>query len=480
MKNKKCIIVTLIYFALCLIISFQRIPFWDEARAWLISANSNPAEFLDLMKLECHLFPWYLIIFPFAKLNIFYPYSIYTINALFASGAVFLLLKYSKFSFTQKLLITFSTPFLFLWGTVARCYSVGILFLFLALSIYKIRFKKPYIYTVFLSLSLNTSVMAFIGSFFLLIIFLFENRKNKNFYKILLIFLFACSVVAFQIFSFSPDYLRQLPEMGFLRDFLGFIFRPVFFIKQYPIQSTLMSLLRTACIVCAFVFCYFCTKNNKKVLFFILSTYFSMIVLFTFFYSGNFWHYFYFYLYFVTAFWILKEENKISKILNMCFYIILSLCIFKGSMFIDSKLTTINDSKSKYIAQIILENPVFKNKKLFCLDPWSDIAPASLPYLKNVNIYDKNNIERKSPKSMRKQIEFNLSQFDPDNFIKHVENNSILLTNQSFFNHEKNNPLLTKNNDSFIFKGDKSTIIFKPFYKNPDILFWAYTIEVNK
>ena len=91
-----------------------------------------------------------------------------------------------------------------------------------------------------------------------------------------------------------------------------------------------------------------------------------MVILFTCFYSGNFWHYFYFYLYFIVAIWILKIENQISKFLNIMTTIILIMFMFKGSLFIDSKLTTINNSTSNLIAKKIQEN--YKNKKLFYIN----------------------------------------------------------------------------------------------------------------
>ena len=98
MSKKIDRIIPFIYLLLCIVIAFLRIPFWDEARAWLIAQNCNLFQFLDMMKLECHLFIWYLVIAPFAKLNLFYPYSIYIINALFAFFAIFVLWKKAPFS----------------------------------------------------------------------------------------------------------------------------------------------------------------------------------------------------------------------------------------------------------------------------------------------------------------------------------------------------------------------------------------------
>ena len=43
MKNKNviAILIPLIYLISCFVISFNRIPFWDEARAWLIAQNCD-------------------------------------------------------------------------------------------------------------------------------------------------------------------------------------------------------------------------------------------------------------------------------------------------------------------------------------------------------------------------------------------------------------------------------------------------------
>ncbi len=479
MKNKLNIIIPIFYFCLCVIISFSRVPFWDEARAWLIAQNCNPVEFLSMMKLECHLSLWYLTIFPVAKLNLFYPYSIYIINAIFASISIYILWNKSPFSAIQKSLITFGVPFLFLWGSVARCYSIGIMFLFLALAFYKERFDKPYRYLILLCLSAHTSVMSFIGTFFLLIIFLFENIKNKNFLKLLGLFVLFNLLILLQIYDPNPDYLKQAPEMAFLRDFIGYLLNPFVIIKQYPIQSILMSVLRCSVIVCAFIFIKHTLKYDKKTLFFIVSTYFSMVILFTFFYSGNFWHYFYFYLYFIVSIWILKSENKNSKPLNILTTIILIMFLFKGSLFIDSKLTTINNSKSNLIAKEIQTN--YKDKKLFCLDPWSDITPSALPFLNDIIIYDRDNLNRKNFKSMRNQIRFNIELFNPDDFAKYVDNNSILLTTSAFLNHELNNPTrkYSEKTGAIEFVGKEKTVKFIPYEHKKEINLWAYLIKVN-
>ena len=158
--------------------------------------------------------------------------------------------------------------------------------------------------------------------------------------------------------------------------------------------------------------------------------------------------------------------------------ITLLMFAFKGSLFIDSKLTTINNSKSNLIAKEIQNN--YKDKKLFCLDPWSDIAPSALPFLKEITIYDRNNLDRKSYQSMRNQIKFNLELFNPDEFAPHVTDDSILLTTKTFINHEINNPtrIYDKRTQTIKFIGKKYTVEFIPYIFKEEITLWTYLIKV--
>jgi len=482
MKKTK-IIIPIIYFILCLFISFNRIPFWDEARVWLIAQNTNIPEFINMMKLDCHLFIWYALIAPFAKNNFFYPYSMYILNTIFATSAIFILWKKSPFNTFEKTMITFSVPFVFLWGSVARCYSIGILLIFLALGIYQKRFEKKYLYTTLLAIALNTSVMSFIGAFYLIVIFIYELiKQKKDFIKPLLIFITSLTIVAIQLFDPNPDYLKQAPEMLFLRDMIAYLLNPIVYIEQYKLQSILMSITRSFVLITLFSYFIYAFKNNKKLFLFSLLSSISLIGIFTKYYSGNFWHYFYFYFYLIVSFWLLKQEAKVSKYLNIIFAIILTCFIFKGSLFIDSKPTIINDSKSTHIAKILLNDPLFQNKKLFCLDPWSDLVPATLPFLKNkLTIYDIYNQDRFSAKSLRSQIRFNIGRFNADEFYNYVEKDSLLLTTGVFIEHEINNPDLNYDlkTGTLYFKGNKHNITFIPAYSNKQINLYAFQIVLD-
>ena len=119
----------LVFAIITLLIIFNRVPFWDETHAYEI-ARLKLSEIFYLTRIEGHTAFWYLILKPFSNLKL-YPYSMLIINWLFCLTSIFILWKKAPFSPIIKTLITFSTPFLLYFATVARCYSIGILFLFL-------------------------------------------------------------------------------------------------------------------------------------------------------------------------------------------------------------------------------------------------------------------------------------------------------------------------------------------------------------
>ena len=125
----------------------------------------------------------------------------------------------------------------------------------------------------------------------------------------------------------------------------------------------------------------------------------------------------------------------------------------------------------------ILNNPIYKNKKIFCLDPWSDFAPATLPFLKNkVVIYDIYNQDRFSAKSLRSQIKFNLGKFNPDEFYPFLEKDSLLITTGVFIEHEINNPnlIFNKNTGVLDFKGKKHKTFYKTSMSLSTLWFFIY------
>ena len=80
-RNMKFIFLA-VFIISTFILLFLREPFFDEANAWMISKSFNLFELFKIEKLDGHLFIWHTILMPFAKNNLFYPYSAYNFNAL--------------------------------------------------------------------------------------------------------------------------------------------------------------------------------------------------------------------------------------------------------------------------------------------------------------------------------------------------------------------------------------------------------------
>lgn len=70
-----------------------------------------------------HFFPWFLLVFPFAKLGIGFISLEILSCVLCALGALFLLFK-APFSYLSKVLILFSFPMLYSFSVLARCYAL--------------------------------------------------------------------------------------------------------------------------------------------------------------------------------------------------------------------------------------------------------------------------------------------------------------------------------------------------------------------
>ena len=124
----------------------DRICWEDESHFWTIVKHTNLFQLIDLMKVEGHFLLWYLCVMPFAKLDLWYPYPMLFLNWLFAVLALTVMWYKAPFNNLIKLCITFSAPFLSIYSISARCYSIGFLFLFLAMAVYNHNsYFEPYI-----------------------------------------------------------------------------------------------------------------------------------------------------------------------------------------------------------------------------------------------------------------------------------------------------------------------------------------------
>lgn len=294
---------------------FHHAPWYDEAHAWAIAQDLNIFELFKFLKTEGHTFLWYVLLMPFAKTNFMYPYSMKLLNWVFCFSALLIFWLKAPFNNWVKFFVTFGFPFLAVYSLLARCYAIGILFLFMLISMDKEKLKHPNWYSLLLILLANTSLMGAVPATVLGIRFAYEMIKNKQ--KL---------VVPFSIAIFGA-ILVLLPLVGSIDKGLSIYQTTITLVDAIGSHLTLnsfyiwtfYSLLALSLMVAFWV------KNKIFPTFFA----FSVLILTGIFcvYSGYLWHLFFIYIYFICSCWLIlqKEEDLKWKNLITIAIIVISL-----------------------------------------------------------------------------------------------------------------------------------------------------------
>ena len=350
-------------------------PWYDEAHAWLISQELSLTEIIRLMKIEGHTFLWYLCMMPFAKTNFMYPYSMLLLNWFFCFIAMLILWLKAPFNNWIKFLISFSFPFLALYPVIARCYSIGIMFLFGLAAMEKSKLRHPNWYSLLLILCANTSVMAAVGATVFGFIFLYEMIKNKISIGVPLVTMILGAVVV----------LMQLPLNLSKNVLVTMIDRPltIYFFSSTFLDNSLLVNLSIIVLVCIFVI-LFCIKNKKFPLFLILSYLLLFCVFYK--YSGAMWHHFFFYVYFVIFVWLLYENDYNQKL--QWKWLLLSVLATISIFFIfwtpkTEDIKKVWNCADLEVSKLILEDENISNSNIFVFGLYQSIFPL---YFRGHNI----------------------------------------------------------------------------------------------
>ena len=471
-RNMKFIFLA-VFIISTFILLFLREPFFDEAHAWMISKSFNLFELFKIEKLDGHLFIWHTILMPFAKNNLFYPYSMYIINWIFCIIALIIFWNKAPFNLVEKTLITFSYPFFWYFSIVARCYSIGILFLFLILSFWRERLKRPYLISSLLILLANTSAMALIGAFVLGLIFLFDLIKEKDNKKIFysLLILSAGAIVVFCQLSEGKPLDKTL-------DIKGFIINIYYFLQLHITEKEIFSILTKAkFLICALLalFLPLCFFQNKKTLFFFFGTYSLLFGLFGFIYFGHWWHYLFFFVYLIASIWLFRIENKkefpLVKYFNFIFLLLLIVYFLKTIFFEAKNYTYVYNSNANLVADKIKEkNLINKNSKVYTIGDFAEIATTINPYFKNLEIYNYDGQKRFTLKGYKTNMKpFINTKENVDKFADTLDKN------------KKNLAVLNANIKTILpSKGIKYNIEYKKIYEDKNLEFLVYEIKKHK
>lgn len=345
-------------------------PWYDEAHAWTIAQQLNLFEIIKFMRLEGHTFIWYLLLMPFAKTNFMYPYSMLLLNWLFCFIAILILWLKSPFNNWIKFLISFSFPFLAMYPVVARCYSIGIMFLFMLAAMESKKLEHPNWYALLLVLCANTSIMAGLGAFALGIKFLYDMIKEKKFLiSPVVISVLGAVIVLVQLFNSQNSVIFQKT--------IGLQMFNAMFVNG-------LGFLNLIC---------FCIFSLLLIAFYLRNRIFPVVLLITFVglclifnhYIGGYWHHFFFYIYFIISCWLIfdKTYEGSIKFKQIPIFVLIAVSLIyvffkpdKGMYEVVWKNNYTNISKN------ILNDSNLKNARIIIYRTYDN---AMLPYL-----YDKN------------------------------------------------------------------------------------------
>ena len=469
--NKIAISCLVLFSVITLARIFNHVPWFDEAHGWTIAEQLNYFDMLNYIKNEGHFFVWQSLLYPFAKLHL-YPYSMQLLNWIFCLIALIVMWWKAPFNNVVKGLITFSFPFLGCYGVIARCYSVGIMLLFILASMNDVKLKYPKTYATVLIFCANTSIMALIGAsaFGLMFLYdLYKSKLNKNeLIKTSGILFLGAFLVFIQIFL--NIYFSSIVTNSHL--FTSLIMIENIFIYHNFLLNFLINI-----IFAVPIFIYLCSK--KQALFLFVVTYFLMLLLTFKFYGFNFWHSYFFYIYLLIALWISdkKEENTVLKKISVSIFAIISFILIfhlPEEMHISSTF----HSKAKVLINLIENDEQLKNSVIIHNSgDFYEILPYT--HKKTYKIKNYCTLEDKTDYDLKnshlgdcvKGNIFGQAQKYPDliKYIVEANNNNVFA-----FTQADKNPQIK--NYGMIFAGNYN-ILIKKYKCDENLCFWKVEIK---
>lgn len=342
----------------------------DEIHAWVIAQNFGFIDIIRLMRSEGHTFLWYMILKP---LTYFYSmYSMKVLNWLFAFSSMLVMWRYAPFPILIKTTITFTTPFLCVYPLLARCYSIGILLLFLIATLYKNRLKRPVLFSLLIFFAANTSLMAAIPALTLGAIFAYDVIKtNSGKIPLFVLFLTVASLVIQWHNPIMPLYSSNIQFLEIAETFC---------LKRYNFNfaANLALVIYPFIVISAFLF----LKNKPRTLIFLLCSWLELLFIFMFVYNGYDYHYYFFYIYLILAYWMGADSNSHKKFFVIMFVLLSLLYCSKQEK--KEWNEWIYKPNSSDVAACIYET-VGSDSNLYASLFYHDML---IPYLNGINLKD--------------------------------------------------------------------------------------------
>ncbi len=385
-------------FSIYIVISYFAVrthELWgDEMQAWLIARDLPIIGIIKQMAKEGHSCMWHLILVPFAKFG-FSCEIIKYISWSFCIVTVAIILKKAPFNKFLKVLLVFSTGFMYFYSAHSRCYSMIPLFLALIAVVYKNRHEKPYKYNILLFLLANTHVIMLPTVFLLLVFYIIEGLKNKKYEKKKVICSSIIGMLGIIIFLlqalqmyFSTTFVMEFSKYKGDNNIYTIFMDLISLIKQIKFQlvgSAIVPYWKFAVIDIAVILATLAIIGNKKQAVIFWGQLLFCIVLETLKWFSNVYRVVL--IIYTMMFWLwnynedeksIENKETYRKILSISFVIILVITIPQyGKLMIEDY--TKSYSASKDTAEYIKEN-VNKGAVFICRH--EDMVNAVIGYLK--------------------------------------------------------------------------------------------------
>lgn len=219
----------------------------DESHHYLLARDSNSLiELIQNTRQEGHPILWNILLYGLTRFSL-NPFWMQLLHILISTSVVFVFLRKAPFNWVFKTLFIFGYFMIFEYNLISRNYILGILFLFLACSVFEKRKEKFALLCAYLVLAINSHLMFSVIGFALFLTILFENYQNKQLFKKeyllgYVIFGLGSVLLAIQIQTTDSDWffslLDEIPlserlSKGMISLFKGLIVIPDFTSAQF-------------------------------------------------------------------------------------------------------------------------------------------------------------------------------------------------------------------------------------------------------
>lgn len=182
-ENTYFVLLTTIYFVVSYFGILHHELWLDEAHHYLLARDSNSLiNLIQNTRYEGHPIIWNLLLYGITRFTTD-PFWMQFLHILISTSFIWVFLKKAPFNLVFKTLFIFGYFVVFEYNIISRNYSLGVLFLFLACSIFKDRNTKFVLLAFYLAIGSNMHLMFSVIAFALFITILMEQFQENQLLK---------------------------------------------------------------------------------------------------------------------------------------------------------------------------------------------------------------------------------------------------------------------------------------------------------